>query len=40
MLDEAGMKVLFLARRLDYSGIEEMEDELDDNYLWVAACKK
>lgn len=40
MLDEAGMKVLFLTRRLDYSGIEEMEDELDDNYLWVAACKK
>ncbi len=40
MLDEVGMKVLFLTRRLDYSGIEEMEDELDDNYLWVAACKK
>lgn len=40
MIDEAEMKVLFLARRLDYSRIEELEDELDDNCLWVAACKK
>lgn len=40
MLDEAGMRVLFLARRLDYSEIEEVENELDDNYLWVATCKK
>ncbi len=40
MLKEAGMELLFSARRLDYSGIEEMEDELDDNYLWVAKCKK
>ena len=37
---EAGMELLFSARRLDYSGIEEMEDELDDNYLWVTKCKK
>ena len=40
MIDEAEMKVLFLARRLDYSRIEELEDELDDNCRWVAACKK
>ena len=40
LLEEAGMELLFSARRLDYSGIEEMEDELDDNYLWVAKCKK
>lgn len=40
MLEEAGMELLFSARRLDYSGIEEMEDELDDNYLWVTKCKK
>lgn len=40
MIDEAEMKVLFLARRLDYSIIEELEDELDDNCIWVAACKK
>lgn len=40
MVEEAGMEILFSARRLDYSGIEKMEDELDDNYLWVIACKK
>ncbi|HRS21523.1 MAG TPA: methyltransferase domain-containing protein [Clostridia bacterium] len=40
MIDDAGMEVLFSARRLDYSGLEKMEDELDDNYLWVATCKK
>lgn len=40
MAEEAGMDILFSARRLDYSGIEKMEDELDDNYLWVAVCKK
>jgi SAM-dependent methyltransferase len=40
MLEEASMELLFSARRLDYSGIEEMEDELDDNYLWVTKCKK
>ena len=40
MIKEAGMEVLFSARRLDYSGIERMEEELDDNYLWVVACKK
>ena len=40
MIDEAGMKTLFSARRLDYSGIEKMEDELDDNYLWVISCKR
>ena len=40
MLEEASMELLFSARRLDYSGIEEMEDELDDNYLWVIKCKK
>ncbi|MEE1227835.1 MAG: methyltransferase domain-containing protein [Lachnospiraceae bacterium] len=40
MLDEAGMEILFSARRLDFSGIEKMEDELDDNYLWVAECKR
>ena len=40
MAEEAGMEILFSARRLDYSGIEKMEDELDDNYLWVTACKK
>lgn len=40
LLDEAGMEVLFSARRLDYSGVEEKEDELDDNYLWVTTCKK
>ena len=40
MLEEAGMELLFSARRLDYSGIEKMEDELDDNYLWVTTCKK
>lgn len=39
MAEEAGMEILFSARRLDYSGIEKMEDELDDNYLWVTACK-
>lgn len=40
MLKEADMEILFSARRLDYSGIEKVEDELDDNYLWVATCKK
>lgn len=40
MVEEAGMEILFSVRRLDYSGIEKMEDELDDNYLWVAVCKK
>lgn len=40
MMDEAGMEVLFSARRLDYSGLEKMEEELDDNYLWVVTCKK
>lgn len=40
MVKEAGMEILFSARRLDYSGIEKMEDELDDNYLWVTALKK
>lgn len=40
MIDEAGMETLFSVRRLDYSGIEKMEDELDDNYLWVISCKK
>lgn len=40
MAEEAGMEILFSSRRLDYSGIEKMEDELDDNYLWVAVCKK
>lgn len=40
MVEEAGMEILFSARRLDYSGIEKMEDELDDNYLWVIACKE
>lgn len=40
MMDEAGMDVVFSARRLDYSGLEKMEDELDDNYLWVVSCKK
>lgn len=39
MAEEAGMEILFSARRLNYSGIEKMEDELDDNYLWVTACK-
>lgn len=39
MLEEAGMELLFSARRLDYSGIEKKEDELDDNYLWVTKCK-
>ena len=34
------MDVVFSARRLDYSGLEKMEDELDDNYLWVVSCKK
>ena len=40
MVEEAGMEILFSAKRLDYSGIEKIEDELDDNYLWVVACKK
>ena len=40
LVKEAGMEILFSARRLDYSGIEIMEDELDDNYLWVISCKK
>lgn len=40
MIDEADMEILFSARRLDYSGLEKMEEELDDNYLWVATCKK
>ncbi|MCD8125847.1 MAG: class I SAM-dependent methyltransferase [Lachnospiraceae bacterium] len=40
MMDEADMEILFSARRLDYSGIEDKEDELDDNYLWVVTCKK
>lgn len=40
MMDEANMEIVFSARRLDYSGLEIMEDELDDNYLWVAKCKK
>ena len=40
MVEEAGMEILFSARRLEYSGIEKMEEELDDNYLWVVACKK
>lgn len=40
LLDESGMRELFSARRLDYSGVEEQEEELDDNYLWVMECKK
>ena len=40
MISEAGMELLFSARRLDYCGVEKKEDELDDNYLWVIACKK
>lgn len=40
MVEEAGMEILFSARRLDYSGIEKTEDELDDNHLWVITCKK
>lgn len=40
MMQEAHMEILFSARRLEYSGIEKAEDELDDNYLWVATCKK
>lgn len=40
MVKEAGMEILFSARRLDYSGIEKTEGELDDNYLWVISCKK
>lgn len=40
MMDEADMEILFSARRLDYSGLEKMEEELDDNYLWVVTCKK
>jgi hypothetical protein len=39
-MDETGMEILFSARRLDFSGTEKMEDELDDNYLWVVTCKK
>ena len=39
MIDEIEMEVLFAARRLDYSGIEEYEDELDDNYIWVISQK-
>lgn len=37
MIKEAGMEIRFSTRRLDYSGIEIMEDELDDNYLWVVS---
>jgi SAM-dependent methyltransferase len=40
LMDETGMEILFSARRLDFSGTEKMEDELDDNYLWVVTCKK
>lgn len=40
MMDEADMEILFSDARLDYSGLEKMEDELDDNYLWVVTCKK
>lgn len=40
MIEESGMERLFSARRLDYSGIEKKEDELDDNYLWVISCKR
>jgi len=40
MMEEADMEIVFSARRLDYSGLEKMEDELDDNYLWVVTCKK
>lgn len=40
LMDDSDMDMLFGARRLDYSGLEKMEDELDDNYLWVATCRK
>ena len=40
MMSEADMEIVFSDRRLDYGGVEIMEDELDDNYLWVATCKK
>lgn len=40
MIEEVDMEVLFSARRLDYSGVEKKEEELDDNYLWVVTCKK
>lgn len=35
MLYEAELEIKFAARRLDYTGIEVSEDELDDNYVWV-----
>lgn len=39
MLDECGFDILFEGRRLDIFLEEELEDELDDNYLWVVICK-
>lgn len=35
MLQECGFDILFAGRRLDKFSEEKMEDELDDNYLWV-----
>lgn len=39
MLDVCGYDILFEGRRLDKFPEEELERELDDNYLWVVMCR-
>lgn len=36
---ECGYDILFEGRRLDKFPEEELEDELDDNYMWVVIKK-
>lgn len=35
MINKCGYKILLAERRLDFFAEEGIEDELDDNYLWV-----
>lgn len=39
VLYECNYDIIFEGRRLDYFGEEKIEDELDDNYLWVVVKK-
>ncbi len=39
MLDECGYDILFEGRRLDWFPEEKLEDELDDNYMWMVVSE-
>lgn len=39
LVTDCGYDILFEGRRLDYFIEEKLEDELDDNYLWVVIKK-